>query len=454
MAAKSQLNISPPNLNECSDYESYIKMLDIWRKITEVEREKHGLIIAYSLPNKSEKFGDKLRERLLATVSTARLEGADGLKAVLEYLNKILGKDDKTTKLDSFLALDDCFKKPEQSIKDYVQEFDEHVDKCKALGMKFFEEHLAYLMMKRAKLNKEQYLLIKATIDLKDEKNLYSNVKKKLIEMLTDSMGNVVDDKQDSRMKLEPTFLAEHEDVLAAYGYVKKKFVNKKFNKQTGKHDKKGQINPIGDNGKPLLCIRCGSYRHLLKSCPHSYENMSKAEKSKNKKQVHTVEVDTETTTEDTDSDDDERFCLFTTNDQELSRFTSEAINCAALDTCCTSTVCGEKWMKIYQKSMPVHMKSQMQGPFGTNRKYVFGNEGVLSGKERYLLPIMLGGYETSVEVDVIKSDIPMLLAKKDMKKAGMIIDTATDKALIQGSTVDLKTTSAGHYVVDLLERD
>ena len=136
MASKTQ--VSPPNLNECSNYEAYLTMLQVWSKITEVEAEKHGLIVAYSLPNKSEKFGDKLRERLLATVETSKLEGANGLKNVLEYLNKVLGKDNKTTKLDTFLELDDCYKRPDQSIKDYVQQFDECVDKCKALGMKFF----------------------------------------------------------------------------------------------------------------------------------------------------------------------------------------------------------------------------------------------------------------------------------------------------------------------------
>ena len=120
MAAKSQINVSPPNLNECSNYEAFLTMLDVWCKITEVEKTKHGLVVAYSLPNKSDKFGDKLRERLLATVATDKLAGENGLKAVLDYLNKVLGKDNKTTKLDTFLELDDCFKRPDQSIKDYV----------------------------------------------------------------------------------------------------------------------------------------------------------------------------------------------------------------------------------------------------------------------------------------------------------------------------------------------
>ena len=41
------------------------------------------------------------------------------------------------------------------------------------------------------------------------------------------------------------------------------------------------KINPIGANGKPLLCNSCGSYRHLLAPCPDRWENMKKKNVSK-----------------------------------------------------------------------------------------------------------------------------------------------------------------------------
>ena len=34
------------------------------------------------------------------------------------------------------------------------------------------------------------------------------------------------------------------------------------------------KINPVGANGKTMLCNSCGSYRHLLAECPDSWENM------------------------------------------------------------------------------------------------------------------------------------------------------------------------------------
>ena len=39
---------------------------------------------------------------------------------------------------------------------------------------------------------------------------------------------------------------------------------------------KRKRRNPLGSNGRPLLCRSCGSYRHLVAKCPDSWENVSK----------------------------------------------------------------------------------------------------------------------------------------------------------------------------------
>ena len=34
-------------------------------------------------------------------------------------------------------------------------------------------------------------------------------------------------------------------------------------------------LNPTGVDGKPLTCRICGSYRHFMKDCPYSWENIT-----------------------------------------------------------------------------------------------------------------------------------------------------------------------------------
>ena len=61
---------------------------------------------------------------------------------------------------------------------------------------------------------------------------------------------------------------------------------------------------------------------------------------------------------------------LFTSNKEELSKFTAESINCAALDSCCTSSVTGRKWMNIFLSSMPVELQEYVKGPYKSKRTF------------------------------------------------------------------------------------
>ena len=62
-------------------------------------------------------------------------------------------------------------------------------------------------------------------------------------------------------------------------------------------------------------------------------------------------------------------------------------------------------------------------------------------------------GHQVKLEVDVIESDIPLLLSKKAMKKAGMSIDLKDDTVTVFGRREKLLTTSNGHYCLLLLDR-
>ena len=83
-------------------------------------------------------------------------------------------------------------------------------------------------------------------------------------------------------------------------------------------------------DGRLLTCKSCGSFRHLIGECPDSWENLAK---------VHVVE--------------DEHFVLFTSYHKgEVATLGADARNCAVLDSACSSTVCGENWVKSFIGSL------------------------------------------------------------------------------------------------------
>ena len=452
----TRLAVVAPNLNDCKTYENYKRELKAWANVTDIPKTKQGNVIALSLPNSSEMFGNDIKEKVLDNLTDEELSSAEGLKKLIEYLDNELGIDEMDDNIQKWSAFDNCRRQDEQNLDDFIAEYEMKSRKVLAAGVVLPNEILGYMLMERSNLSDLERALVISKLDMKDKANFYKNVKLHMKNILGKRM------KQGSettmKFKLDPVLLAQNEDVLASYGYYKNKNNGFKGKKQRfERKDKNGKpLNPKGSDGRLLTCRGCGSFRHLVKQCEHNNE--------KSKSQVHSAEdyddksEESVNMTEELESDagdfEVERFVLFTSDKEELSKFTSEAINSAALDTCCTSTVAGEKWLKIYLDSLPDARKSKVRGPFKGEKHFQFGNQGIMKSKARYILPAKIAGKETFLSVDIIASDIPMLLSKPDMKKRGMILYMAQDQAEIFGQMVHLGTTSAGHYVMPLLEDD
>ena len=191
----------------------------------------------------------------------------------------------------------------------------------------------------------------------------------------------------------------------------------------------KRKMNRPDDEGSPTTCHPCGSKFHYLNKCPDREESVK-------------VVTHHETT--------EAEIILFTDERAELNQFRQE-VNCAALDTCCSSTMSGKEWLDIYLNSMDMTKKEKVQGPFDSDKIFKFGNNGRLPSKGRYLVPATLVGTSVTIGLDVIDSDIPLLLSKQPMNNTGMKIDLQNDIATVFGNEEKLITTSCGHYCMPLL---
>ena len=250
-------------------------------------------------------------------------------------------------------------------------------------------------------------------MDIEKKAELFKNIKVNMKNISGIRFQDKEKPIEKDEIRLEAAFLSEQEDVLAAHGYYRSRSntfpKNKAWNRNTKKNeskrvDKSGRpINPKGKDGQVMLCKCCGSYRHFVEKCPDSHENKG------------SVLLAEET------NDDLERFVLFTSVEEEISKFTSEAINSAALDTCCTTTVAGKNWIKIYLDSLPAQVRQQVKGPFTSMKVFKGVNQGTLPAVERYIIPAEIGENAVMIEVDVVDTDIPLLLSKSAMKKAKMV---------------------------------
>ncbi|MCG7877703.1 MAG: transposase [Candidatus Thiodiazotropha endolucinida] len=136
-------------------------------------------------------------------------------------------------------------------------------------------------------------------------------------------------------------------------------------------------------------------------------------------------------------------------NTEEVRRLGIDASNCAVLDSACSSTVCGDRWINNYIESLDMNDKEKVKQSKG-QKVFKFGGGTRLMSKGEYSLPAVIAGKEVIIKTDVVQSDIPLLLSRTAMKKAAIKLDLENDTAVIMGKEVALNLTSSGHYCIPI----
>ena len=95
------------------------------------------------------------------------------------------------------------------------------------------------------------------------------------------------------------------------------------------------------------------------------------------------------------------------------------ARNCAILGSAFSSTVFGKSWIDVYINSLNEGDREINEQTVG-ERIFKFGGGTRLKLAAEYILPAVTAGKEVTIKTDAVDSDIPLLLSRSAMKKAGM----------------------------------
>ena len=377
------------------------------------------------------------------------LKKDNGLKTLLTFMEKKLGKDDIEDSLEKYEEFKNCRREPDHKSGEFIHEFEQKYNRILKKGIKLPEEILCFELLSSANISKPEKMLILSGINFEKKDDLFDQVKKSLKKFKGELASNDDIVGATATLKLEPTFVASQEEAL----------VTDNFQYQRGRSWPRGRgfrgaanyggrktdhggsargndyvkpvkpVNPRGPDGNPLSCHGCGSYRHLVGGCPHSYENARKTQ------QAHI-------------SESAENVVLFTGyNRSEIERLGEEAINCAVLDTACTSTVCGTKWMQCFLDGFSERERENVTTSEG-HKVFKFGGGEQLKSKMSCQLPCSIADKDVIIEVDAVYSAILMLLSLKSLKKAKAKLNLERDTAELFGTEVPLNFTTSGHYCI------
>lgn len=119
------------------------------------------------------------------------------------------------------------------------------------------------------------------------------------------------------------------------------------------------------------------------------------------------------------------------------------------LDSACSGTVCGKKWLDRYLNSLDAESKKGIVYTAGT-KTFVFGGGEPLKSVALCRIPAQVAGRRVMIETDVVHSGIPLIYSLSDMKKSQVILNFNNDTAQIYGEDVRLNMTPTGHYCVPI----
>ena len=111
--------------------------------------------------------------------------------------------------------------------------------------------------------------------------------------------------------------------------------------------------------------------------------------------------------------------------------------------------VCGQNWMDSYINSLNEVDRKKIKQTTG-ERTFKFGGGTRLKSRAEYCLPAVIAGKEVTIKTDVVGSDIPLLLSRTAMKRAGVKMDLENDSATIFGKDIALNLTTSGYYCIPI----
>ena len=126
-----------------------------------------------------------------------------------------------------------------------------------------------------------------------------------------------------------------------------------------------------------------------------------------------------------------------------------ESLGMGVLDSACTKTVTGETWLRAFVDTLSEQDKTLVKYST-TDIRFKFGDGMEVVENRKVTFPVIIGRNKVMIEASVVNNEIPLLLSKAAMKRAGVLLDFVNDTARVLDDIVDLVSTSSGHYCVPL----
>ena len=411
----------PPGFDERKPYETWKNEVAIWSRVTELEKKKQALAVVLALSGSA-------RETAME-IPVDDLNKDDGMTTLLAKLDNLFMKEEKDQVYEAYSSFDRITRDSSVSMADYIIDFEQRYSRMKKYKMELPDAVLAFKLLDTACLDmKDRQLALTACTDL-----TFASMKSALKRIFG---GKTSAPTHSAGINQEDTAF-----VTADQRRQKGKFLPQKEQQKTPVPG----TNPLDRYGRRSKCAVCQSTFHWAKDCPHKSEHVKL----------------TEETEDNTNAVEECNITLYAkepTSGAKISPtaaeiFMTECFGSAIIDTACTRTVCGQGWLDGYITKLSQKEKNDLRkNEKHSHRPFKFGDGKVVYSTKNLKIPATIGQTKCHIETEVVPADVPLLLSKASMKRAGTVLDMEHDRAMMFNKPVKLDFTSSGHYCVNLMD--
>ncbi|CAE7510826.1 GIP [Symbiodinium sp. CCMP2592] len=432
---------------------SYLRQIEVWKRITRVPVNQLGLVLYQHLSGKAWIAAEEL--------SVSKLSTSEGLGYFTSWVSARF-LDLEVARIGR--AFSDFFRKlrrkPSQTIREYNTEYDRLHGRLREVGCSLPEECAAWLYLDRLQLEESQELNLLASVGnryslhhLQHAAVLHDRGQRKPWEGATGKgrrtnyahmTNHDSSDEDEDGENYEDGIPEEVAEALMTYQSAKEKYRAQQRSRGTVDGNKNGKDETSGGDSRPSVgdrdsklkamkarsfCGGCGRKGHWHKddACPLNRNGGAKADVPKNVAMTNAMPADV--------------YALKHVSDNLMG----------VADTACARTVAGTQWLQSYTNILaeigekPLLKKECEAYRFGTGRVH-YSSFYVIVG-------FKLGGYNIHVRTSIITGDIPLLLSKTVLGKLGMIYDVQQGKADFRAIGLrdyELASTASGHPAIPI----
>lgn len=150
----------PPKFDEARPYECWKNEVNIWTRVTELDKKKQALAVALGLEGRAHETAME--------IPAEDLDSDNGMATLMAKLDDVFLKEEKDRAYEAYSYFDGITKNSSVSMADYIIDFEQRYNRMKKYNMTLPDAVLAFKLLDTACLDeKNRQLALTACTELK-----------------------------------------------------------------------------------------------------------------------------------------------------------------------------------------------------------------------------------------------------------------------------------------------